>query len=283
MISLKSEITKKILNYFFINPDDGLYVNELSRKLNLDKRNLVRKLRELETTGLLKSTLRGNLKIYSIDREGKNELTLVLKEAIKTVSDFYSDYLSEMLEEKTFLELEKLFPSISKTPETTVFVSSLPSFLRTESLQSKIIEYYCKKRSSSLVYLISGSLSLESNFRMKNLILMVGSHNEIPLKNNFADAVISFDPPKTDILQSAIIEFNRVTKEDGLSIMGFPIIEKQSPLSLNSFIRKIEYDLADNEYIEKNFIKSLYEQYFYDIQIVELLNFTCFAGKKQKK
>jgi predicted nucleotidyltransferase len=68
MISLKSEITKKILNYFFVNPDDGLYVNELSRKLNLDKRNLVKKLRELETAGLLKSTSRGNLKIYSIDR-----------------------------------------------------------------------------------------------------------------------------------------------------------------------------------------------------------------------
>ena len=68
IISLKSEITKKILKYFFINPDDGLYVNELSRTLNLDKRNLVKKLRELETAGLLKSLLRGNLKIYSIDK-----------------------------------------------------------------------------------------------------------------------------------------------------------------------------------------------------------------------
>lgn len=68
MISLRSEITKKILNYFFINPNDGLYVNELSRKLNLDKRNLVKKLKQLETEGLLKSTWRGNLKIYSIDK-----------------------------------------------------------------------------------------------------------------------------------------------------------------------------------------------------------------------
>lgn len=68
MISLRSDITKKILNYFFVNPDDGLYVNELSRKLNLDKRNLVKKLKELETGGLLKSHLRGNLKIYTINK-----------------------------------------------------------------------------------------------------------------------------------------------------------------------------------------------------------------------
>ena len=69
MISLRSDITKKILNYFFINPEDALYVNELSRRLNLDKRNLVKKLRELETEGLLKSEIRGNLKIYSTNKK----------------------------------------------------------------------------------------------------------------------------------------------------------------------------------------------------------------------
>ena len=49
MISLKSKVTKKILNYFFINPHENLYVNEISRKLQLDKRNLVKKIKELES------------------------------------------------------------------------------------------------------------------------------------------------------------------------------------------------------------------------------------------
>jgi predicted transcriptional regulator with HTH domain len=47
MISLRSEITKKLLNYFFLNPKESLYVNELSRNLALDKRNLVKKIKEL--------------------------------------------------------------------------------------------------------------------------------------------------------------------------------------------------------------------------------------------
>jgi predicted nucleotidyltransferase len=67
MISLKSEITKKLLNYFFINPGESLYLNELVRKLNLDKRNLAKKLNEMEGEGLLKSHTRGNLRIYSLD------------------------------------------------------------------------------------------------------------------------------------------------------------------------------------------------------------------------
>lgn len=68
MISLRSEITRKILNYFFLNPEDTLYVNELSRKLEADKRNLVKKIKELEQEGILKSQIRGNLKFYSLNR-----------------------------------------------------------------------------------------------------------------------------------------------------------------------------------------------------------------------
>jgi len=67
MISLKSKVTAKILNYFFLNPDASLYVNELCEKLVLDKRNLVKKLKELEKEGLLGSQERGNLKLYSVN------------------------------------------------------------------------------------------------------------------------------------------------------------------------------------------------------------------------
>ena len=69
MILLRSVITKKLLNYFFINPQETLYVNELVRKLEVEKRNLVKKLKELEKEGILKSQNEGNLKLYSINKE----------------------------------------------------------------------------------------------------------------------------------------------------------------------------------------------------------------------
>ena len=69
MISLRSEITKKLLNYFFINPHEELYVNEISKKLYLDKRNLVKKIKELEKEGIVKSHHRGNLKLSSINKD----------------------------------------------------------------------------------------------------------------------------------------------------------------------------------------------------------------------
>lgn len=69
MISLRSSVTKKILSYFFINPHENLYVNELSRKLNLDKRNLVKKIKQFEVEGILTREARGNLKLYSINKK----------------------------------------------------------------------------------------------------------------------------------------------------------------------------------------------------------------------
>ncbi len=69
MISLRSKITQKLLGYFFINPDKKLYIQEMCKKFNLDKRNLVKKLYELEKNSILTLTNIGNLKLYSINTD----------------------------------------------------------------------------------------------------------------------------------------------------------------------------------------------------------------------
>lgn len=101
MISLKSKITKEILNFFFLNPHESLYVNELCRKLHVDKRNLVKKIKELETKGVLISYSRGNLKFYSINRS----------------FPFYKEYKNIVL--KSFGLEDRLRMIISEIPGVT--------------------------------------------------------------------------------------------------------------------------------------------------------------------
>ncbi|MCD4814107.1 nucleotidyltransferase domain-containing protein [bacterium] len=69
MISLRSKITQAVLNYFFLNDTEELYVNELQSTLLLDKRNLVKKLNELQREGILQSKMRGNLKLYALNKK----------------------------------------------------------------------------------------------------------------------------------------------------------------------------------------------------------------------
>ena len=68
MISLRSKVTQKLLNYYFLNPDKKYYVNELASALDIDKRNLVKKINEFEEEGLLHSEQQGNLRLVSINK-----------------------------------------------------------------------------------------------------------------------------------------------------------------------------------------------------------------------
>lgn len=68
MISLKSSVTQKLLTYFFLNKTKELYINELARLLEIDPKNLDKKLKELEKEGLFKSEFKGKQKYYSINQ-----------------------------------------------------------------------------------------------------------------------------------------------------------------------------------------------------------------------
>lgn len=48
MISTRSNIIKALLGFYFLHPGESFYVNEMVRRLGVDKRNLVKKLKELE-------------------------------------------------------------------------------------------------------------------------------------------------------------------------------------------------------------------------------------------
>jgi predicted nucleotidyltransferase len=69
MLNLRSNITKKLLSFYFLHENEGLYLNELVRRLDEDKRNLAKKLNEFEAIGLLKAESKGNLKIYFINKQ----------------------------------------------------------------------------------------------------------------------------------------------------------------------------------------------------------------------
>jgi predicted nucleotidyltransferase len=67
MLLFRSQLTRKLLNFFFLNPEENVHVNELARRLDVDKRNLVKKIKELEKEGLLKSEEKANAKLIGIN------------------------------------------------------------------------------------------------------------------------------------------------------------------------------------------------------------------------
>lgn len=122
MISLRSKVTIKLLDYYFLNPEAEVYINELARTLDLDPKNTETKLKELEKEGLFKSEFRGKqryfflaknnpvlehyrqifLKTYGIEKKLKDTLGNVkgLKEA-----HLFGSYASNKMDSSSDIDL----------------------------------------------------------------------------------------------------------------------------------------------------------------------------------
>ncbi len=69
MISLRSKVAIKLLDYYFLNPEAQVYINELARILDLDPKNTETKLKELEKEGLFKSEFRGKQRYFYLAKD----------------------------------------------------------------------------------------------------------------------------------------------------------------------------------------------------------------------
>lgn len=69
MISIKSKVAIKILDYYFLNPHARHYINELARMLELDPKNVNQKLKEFEKDGFFKSEFQGKERYFSLAKE----------------------------------------------------------------------------------------------------------------------------------------------------------------------------------------------------------------------
>ena len=69
MISLRSKVTIKLLDYYFLNPEAQVYINELARILDLDPKNTETKLKELEKKGFFQSEFRGKQRYFFLAKD----------------------------------------------------------------------------------------------------------------------------------------------------------------------------------------------------------------------
>lgn len=67
MVSFRSQVTQKTLNFFFLNEDSRVYVNQLARQIDEDPKNVHRVLTQLETAGILTSHYQGKERYFSSD------------------------------------------------------------------------------------------------------------------------------------------------------------------------------------------------------------------------
>lgn len=105
MISLRSKITQKVLNLFFLNEKERFYINELAKLIREDLANVYKKLLELKKEGLLSDEFLGKERYFFLNpkypflKEYKKIIIKgfgfekILKEKLKKVKGVESVYI----------------------------------------------------------------------------------------------------------------------------------------------------------------------------------------------
>ena len=69
MFSLRSELRRKLLTFFYVNRNARVYVRQLAVALDADSTNVSRELARLRQEGLLRSETEGRQLYYSVNRD----------------------------------------------------------------------------------------------------------------------------------------------------------------------------------------------------------------------
>src|SRR5947209_3465184 len=68
MFSLRSELRRKVLTFFYVNRGARVYVRQLAAALRADSTNVSRELARMEREGLLRSEIEGRQRYYGLNR-----------------------------------------------------------------------------------------------------------------------------------------------------------------------------------------------------------------------
>ena len=111
MLTLRSKISQKVLNYYMLQQGAEIYVSDLAPILHLDSGNLTRKLLEFEKEGVLKSCWQGKQRYYSLNTNFPliNEYRTII---LKTVG--FEQILKTALKEVPGIEHAVIFGSYAQ-------------------------------------------------------------------------------------------------------------------------------------------------------------------------
>jgi predicted nucleotidyltransferase len=105
MISLRSELRRKLLTFFYVNRSARVYVRQLATALHADSTNVSRELARLQREGFLRSEVEGRQLYYSVNPaypylkpvftllQGSVGIEPALKHALKSVPGIESAWL----------------------------------------------------------------------------------------------------------------------------------------------------------------------------------------------
>ncbi len=280
------DLKRTILKMFRGN---DFYGYDIHRRLQLEGievelSRLYRVLNEMLKQGLLdsrweKSSSGPRKRMYQIGEVGREELNRILLDSISTIHSFYGDYLVSIRSKvDVFGRILSFITDHLKGDENVAYVCK-----RFIGMDQMILTHLHSKVPEGNVYLIKPS-QVEADLKLNKLTIMDGEYDNIPLRNNHVDMLVSISMPRRVSFESSIKEWDRVVNSDGKVAIMTPAIllqKYEDPLSIGDFVERYEHEFVeDGEHIEGDYVIDTVKQHFQDIEELNYVHITVILASR---
>jgi PadR family transcriptional regulator PadR len=241
---------------------------------------LYRVLAEMETEGYLqgtrmKSALGPERKVYRLGKKGTEKMDQELKEAVKTIHVKYVQYLAKLPPEKSAIrKLQRLLNSQVARGDTILVVAP-------QVFYDWMIPTLGNGLEDGKIYLVKPQ-NVKLSVEHANLIVLDNPVENIPLKDNYVDAVRVHGEPKN--IHRALKEFHRVLRKDGSLAFIVPYFRPKKdnyPLTLGEFAEKVEHEILEGDKTKLDYAAagSLLSRYFRRVKRYRLAHLAIFVAR----
>jgi DNA-binding PadR family transcriptional regulator len=240
-----AELKKLILKMSGVQEFYGydIHRNLTERSIKIGTGRLYAVLAEMKEEGLLDDYWEENSsgprrRIYHISMKGEAEREKILIEAIKTVHDFYTEYLQSLPPERSAFEVigDILTRNIPETSDVAYATSRISEPIR------RVLTILRRKITQGNLFVIGERAKL-SNSELENVSLLDGSFRDIPTKSGYLDLLIVTGNIEKECLDEYMAEWTRVLSETGTLTILTPtalVTTYQDPLTIGDFVEKFE-------------------------------------------
>jgi DNA-binding PadR family transcriptional regulator len=246
---------------------------------------LYRVLNDMLKEGLLdsrweKSSSGPRKRMYQIGAMGKKELNKILLDSISTIHSFYGDYLLSIRSKvDVFGKILGFITDDLKGNENIAYVCN-----RFIGMDQMIVSQIYRKVPEGNVYLIKPS-HVEADLILDKLSILDGDYDNIPLRSNHIDRLVSVSLPRKVSFEGSIKEWDRVVNSGGSVAILTPAIllqKYEDPLSIGDFVERYEHEfIEEGEHIEGDYVLNEIKQYFQDVAELNYVHITAILASRQ--
>lgn len=256
------------------------------RNINLGIGRLYSILAEMKNEGLLKdrwekSQSGPKRRVYKISKKGVKEREKILMDAIRTVHDFYTEYLVSLPPENSVFKIVGgiLTKNISKGSNIGYAANRFSGPLR------RILSHLRDEVPDGKKYAISEEAS-ELDLGFEDVFVVEGTFDDIPMKDNHLDLLVITGNIKSDCLAGCLSEWRRVLTKDGSLAIVTPtatITSYEDPIGIGEFIEQREHPpVEDTKSMNPEVLRDGMSNYFEEIEEIKVVHISIFLGSKTK-